>query len=118
MEGISEPLSPVLSALIAFLGIAFTVGTLALIFKQVQGKVIEASDGTRFNSEESCRAYESTLDRLKPLYQESDSSLDKVLGFSQGFLELLKNTGFRDLKTLLKYKGDIQKLVELFDETN
>ncbi len=97
---------------IALLGIALTVGALLVILRQ--GEVIEASDGTRFKSKEACISYEATLETLKPLYEENDSNAYKSFGFKQDFIELLKTTGFKDLKTLMKYRDDIQKLVELF----
>ncbi len=108
------PIEGTLQAIgLALLGIALTVGTLALILRQVSSKSIEASDGCKFSSEEECRLYEIALQKLKPLYEINASNTNNTYGFNQDFLEILKNKGFNDLKTLLKYSSEIQKLSEL-----
>ena len=104
------------SVLIACGGILLTVATFILVFRQEPRNVFEASDGTRFNTEEACSSYESAFEKLKPLYDESTSNLDKSFGFNTGFLELLKTSGFKDLTTLLSYRDDIRKLVEIYEK--
>ncbi len=115
MESTLQNPGPIQAILITLLGIALTVGILTLVFRQVSVKKIKATDGTLFNSEEACKEYEIALNKLNPLYKEDSKNLDKAFGFSEGFLNLLKTTGFNDVKVLLKYKSDLQNLVKLFD---
>ncbi len=109
-------LGPIQSIGIGLLGIALTIGTLTLILRQGTVQGIEASDGTKFSSEEARSAYEAMLKNLKPLYEEDESRMEKGLQFQRGFLGFLKKSGFNDLKTLLIYKDDIKRLVELFEK--
>ncbi len=115
MENTLQTLNPILSIGIVLSGIALTVGTFILIFKQGASKTIVASDGTRFNSEDACSKYEASLERLKPLYDSNDGNMDKTYGFKEGFLETLKNGGFKDVKTLIKYRAEFEKLEEFFE---
>ena len=115
MEYALQNLGPLQSFLISLLGIFFTAGTLALVFRQVSGKSIQASDGTRFSSEEARNSYELAIEKLKPLYEENDINTEKMYGFTQGFLHKLKVSGFKDLQSLVRFKSDIQKLVDLLD---
>ena len=95
------------------LGLLLTVLVLFLLLREQ--KSIQASDGTRFSSEEACRDYEAVLERVKTLYYEKEkkSSSTLTLGLRAEFLKLLKEEGFGEVKTLIKYRDDIKILAEL-----
>ncbi len=100
---------------IALAGILLTVLVLFLLLREQ--KSIKAIDGTRFSSEEACRAYEAVFNRINNLYSDSEKDSSNLnQGFQPGFLKLLKKTGFSDVKILLNYREDFRKLIELFDE--
>ena len=95
----------------------FLLTALVLFLLLREQKSVKAVDGTIFSSEEARRAYESVFKRVDNLYSENDKNSGKVtLGFKSEFLKLLQNDGFADVKTLLIYREDFKKLVELFQE--
>ncbi len=108
-------LGPIQSIGIALAGIGLTAVTFILLFRQGEVITLEASDGTKFRTEEARNSYEALLQKLKPIYEEDELKVNKDFGFKEGFLGLLKSNGFSDLKTLLTFRDDIQKLVELLE---
>ena len=108
-------LGPVQFVAIAIGGVFLTA--LCLFFLLREQKSIQAVDGTRFSSEEACRAYEEVLERINTLYLNigKKPTRDMNLGFHPDFLTLLKNEGFKEVKTLMTYRDDFKRLVELFD---
>ncbi len=99
---------------IAILGSILTAAFLFFLLREQ--KNIKASDGTLFSSEEACKAYENLLNKISTLYLDAGSKTSSELyGIEIDFLRLLKTEGFKEPKTLIKYKEEFKKLVGLFD---
>ncbi len=100
---------------IAITGILLTAFLLFLILREQ--KTIKAIDGTAFASEEACRTYEILLDKMSKLYAASEkNSVRETFGLKPEFLQLLKNEGFSEVKTLIKYRKEFEQLTNLFNQ--
>ena len=87
-----------------------------LFFLLREQKNIEASDGTLFSSEEACKSYEELLQKINKIYLDTENKTSaELFGIQITFIKILQNDGFKDAKTLIKYKEDFRKLVNLFD---
>ena len=99
---------------IAFGGVVLTAAFLFLLLRET--KNIKASDGTLFSSEEACKTYEDLLNKINLLYLDTGEKKPiGPFGMQMAFIQLLKTEGFKDPKTLIKYKEEFKKLVYLFD---
>ena len=108
-------LGPLQYAGIGLAGIVLTA--LVLFFLLREQKSIKALDGTLFSSDEACLAYEAACKRFEKLYSQSDKNSSSAnLGFQTEFLKLLKKDGFVDVKTLLAFRDDFNKLVAMFND--
>ncbi len=78
----------------------------------------EAKDGTKFSTESELKKYSDLLTKLESIYEEKNfqSSNNEILDIKVDFLIQLKNKGFPDLKTLLRFKNDFIKLVRLLED--
>ena len=88
------------------------------IFLRTQKKVFIAIDGTKFQTEEECKEYEKYLERFNGVYNydfNQSNQPDKILGLSSEFIKCLKEEGFSEVKTLIKYREQFKLLSELFD---
>ncbi len=95
-------------------GILLTVSVLYLLLKDQAS--IKASDGTSFQTEEACQAYEDLLDKIKILFEEDltkSSKAENRLGFKPTFLRRLQAEGFNDAKSLITYREEFKKLSDL-----
>ena len=107
-------LGPIQYVGIAIVGVLLTVGFLFFLLREQ--KNIKASDGTLFSSEEARQAYEELLKKVSILYLDNvKKESSELFGMQMTFIKVLQTEGFKDAKTLLKYKDDFKKLVELFD---
>ena len=110
-----------LEALLVLVGLVFTIIFFRYLFfgSNFTRAVFTASDDSTFNSQEACDAYESLLKRISFLYEDESSTKNRskkeISGMKPSFIKLLKEGGFKDLKTLVKYKDDLKKLVDLFE---
>ncbi len=108
-------IGPLQIAGIAIAGTALTSLLLFLLLREQ--KSILASDGTRFSSESARNAYEEILSDITNLYLETTnkSASNDKFGISKEFLKLLKEQGFQETKTLIKFRSDFVKLAKLFE---
>ena len=57
-----------------------------------------------------------SYDNLIKLFDKNELNKDKIYGFNKGFIDVLIDSGFKDLKTLMKFREDFKKLAEIFDK--
>ena len=100
---------------IAFAGVLLTVAFLFLLLREQ--KSFLAIDGTRFASEKACNAYDEVFERMNLLYlKDEKNSESSTLGLQVAFLTLLKEKGFQETKTLMKYRDQFIKLSNLLTQ--
>ncbi len=98
-------------------GLILTAFTLYFLFKQ--SKSIQASDGTRFSTEAQCREYETILLKINSIYQSMDPNAQSdTYGIQSSFISLLFDKGFKEPKTLIKYKNDFQIITDILNASN
>ena len=71
-----------------------------------------ADDGTHFQTEEECRAYEAVSDEIASIWDCRKGDPAK-LGFQSGFIDRLTNGGFHSGTELMKYAPSLLRLAEL-----
>jgi hypothetical protein len=71
-----------------------------------------SEDGTTFEREEDCLAYEATSSVLKQIFEDTGSEAEKALGFEDGFLSYFLE-GFYCLQVLMRYRRSFLRLAEL-----
>ena len=103
-------------AIAGFLLIAIVFLILSL-FKSINKKSFKAEDGSVFDTQEDLDIYEDLYEKTKPLFNvnNEDPSSFPVLGFQKSFLTKIKNDGFTDLKTLIKYRKQFKELSNLIN---
>ncbi len=76
-----------------------------------------ATDGTTFESQSDLAIYQDLFLKTKPLFssEEGSSSDQTILGYDKIFLTNLKTDGFKDLKTLIKYRNQFKSLSSLIN---
>ncbi len=76
-----------------------------------------ATDGSSFKAQSDLDLYQDLLLKTKPLFafDEFTSSTKTILGYDRTFLTNLKAGGFKDLKTLLKYRNEFKALSALIN---
>lgn len=111
----------VLELFLVIVGLIFTTFLLRYTFSSdtKSKKAFLASDGTRFATQKDCDEYDYLLKRLGCLYEQEQTSNPrrnkKTLGMNSLFINKIKSEGFSDLKTLISFKNDFKKLVDLLD---
>ncbi len=103
---------------IGFFLLLAIVFILLFLFKSISKSGFKASDGNIFASQADLDIYQNLLERTKPLFSSdpAKASSDLILGFDTSFLNKLKNGGFIDLKTLIKYRNQFQLLSDLINK--
>ncbi len=105
-----------------YLGIAlsgFLLTGLFLFFLLREQKSYIAIDGTKFSSEKACEAYNKVFERVNLLYiKPENKSESTTLGLSASFIRLLKERGFEETKTLIKYREEFIRLSKLLSTEN
>jgi hypothetical protein len=71
-----------------------------------------SEDGTTFESEEDCLAYEAASSSLKQIFKGNGCEAEKALGFEDGFLAYFSQ-GFYRLEDLMRYRRSFLRLAEL-----
>ena len=104
----------ILTGVLIFLVLGFLV--LFLISKLKKENFV-ATDGASFKSQYDLNLYQELLIKTKPLfsYDEGTSNSQLILGYDKIFLSKLKSEGFRDLKTLIKYRNQFSTLSALIN---
>ena len=73
-----------------------------------------ADDGTTFDKEEDCVAYEGISDEVSLIYDTYNcSDPDAALGFQEGFSLLLKEHGWLCAADLMRFRRSFLRLAEL-----
>ena len=111
--------NPALQILLVIFGFIFTIIFFRYIFASgINGKkIFTASDGKRFYKQEDCNEYDLLLKRLKFIYEEpSGKNRNKKENFDIDllFARKLREGGFPDIATLIRFKDDFKKLADLF----
>ena len=101
-------------SLILFIAIVFLI---LFLYKSTKRYKFISTDGELFDSQSDLDAYQKLLEKTLPLfsYDESKDNNKLVLGFNKSFLNTLRNEGFSDLKTIVKYRKDIQAFSDLIN---
>ena len=107
---------------ITFISIVFfillaLVFLLLFLFKSINKKSFKAIDGSSFENQSDLDLYESLYEKTKPIFTKNDESPSNqlILGFDRSFLEKLTIEGFKDLKTLVKYRKQFRFLSDLIN---
>jgi len=72
-----------------------------------------ADDGTNFETEGECLAYEGISADIACIYHRGVDDAEQQLRFQQGFCCYLTEGGFYDAQTLMKYRGSLLRLAVL-----
>ncbi len=105
-----------LIAIVLFLFLA--IGFLILfLFKSINKKSFKAKDGSVFESQSDLEVYEQLYDKTDSLFtvDYEQVSSQTILGFEKSFLIKLTTDGFKDLKTLVKYRKQVKLLSDLIN---
>ena len=104
----------VLISLFIFLAIVLL---LLFLFKSTNKKSYKADDGSVFESESDLNTYQVLYEKTKPMFSiiNDNGSSQEILGIQKSFLTKLTGEGFKDLKTLVKYRKDIKLLSDLIN---
>ncbi len=96
--------------------ILFIIISLTLIKKK---ETFKASDGSLFMNKEDYEIYENLTIKLAPLFNDSkgNDKLINSLGLDTTFVDLLKNKGFKDLKSIIIYKEQFATLSILLNQS-
>ena len=105
-----------LIAIIAFI-ILSILFLLIFLFNSINKKSFTAEDGSIFSNQDDLDSYHALYEKTKSLFlsDNQDSSNIPILGFEKSFLTKLNNEGFKDLKTLFKYRKQIKTLSDLIN---
>ena len=100
--------------LIVLLAIVFLI---IFLFKSTNKKSFTADDGSIFSNQSDLDLYQKLYEKTKSLFlvDNQDISNTPILGFDKSFLTKLNNEGFKDLKTLFKYRKQIKLLSDLIN---
>ncbi len=76
-----------------------------------------ANDGSIFTSQYDLDLYHDLIIKTQPLFEpdETNSKSKTILGYDKIFIANLKNDGFKDLKTLVKYRNQFKALSALIN---
>tara|TARA_Y100001968_G_scaffold315773_1_gene342749 strand:+ start:747 stop:1079 length:333 start_codon:yes stop_codon:yes gene_type:complete len=87
------------------------------LFKSINKKSFIAQDGSVFDSKSDLDLYQNLYDKTKPLFCPDDlkGSAQQILGFEKIFITKLKQDGFPDLKSLVKYRNQFKLLSDLIN---
>ena len=94
------------------------IGILILFaFKSINKNSFKAYDGSVFESQSDLDLYEKLYEKTKPLFSFDDEqgSSQEILGFEKSFLIKLTIDGFKDLKTLVKFRKQVKSLSDLIN---
>jgi len=105
-----------LIAIIFFVLVA-VVFLLLFLFKSTNKKTFVADDGSVFQSQLDLDIYKKLFEKTKPLFSklDDDGSNSPIIGFEKSFLIKLTSEGFRDLKTLVKFRKQLKSLSDLIN---
>ncbi len=102
-------------ALFILLAIVFL---LLFLVRSTSKKTFKSDDGSVFNNQEDLDLYQKLYEKTKPLFSLDDQQNPNqpVLGFDTIFLNKITKEGFSDLKTLLKYRRQLNSLIDLINK--
>tara|TARA_B100000214_G_C23859544_1_gene577391 strand:- start:436 stop:768 length:333 start_codon:yes stop_codon:yes gene_type:complete len=102
---------------IAFFILLALVFLVIFLFKSINKDKFKADDGSVFDSKSDLDQYNAIYDKTRPLFSvvDNDDSTQSILGFDKFFLTKLTKDGFPDLKTLIKFRGQIKILSDLIN---
>ncbi len=84
-------------------------------------KPFTASDGETFKTQEECDQHDKLLEFFGVYFDESNLKVRNKTQIEQlnlSFLTLLKEGGFEEPSTLIKYRNEFRKLSALFDQAS
>ncbi len=90
---------------------------LIFLFKGINKKSYIADDGTIFDKKSDLDVYNSLYEKTKDIFSivDDNGSNQPILGFEKLFLLTLTKEGFKDLKTLVKYRAQLKSLSDLIN---
>jgi len=102
---------------VAFFILLAIVFLLIFLFKNINKKSFIADDGSVFKNQSDLDLYQTLYEKTKPLFllDEEKGSSQSILGFDKSFLAKLTSEGFPDLKTMIKFRKQIQLLSDLIN---
>ena len=102
---------------IAFFLLLAIVFLLLFLFRSINKKSFIADDGSVFDNQSDLELYQSLYERTKELFSVLDDkdANKEILGFDKLFLNKAINEGFKDLKTIVKYRTQLKSLSDLIN---
>ena len=93
------------------------VSLFLILFKNINKKSFIAEDGSVFKNQSDLDTYQRLYEKTMPLFSSADDngSSQESLGFDKTFLNNLTTDGFKDLKTLIRYRSQIKSLSDLIN---
>ena len=103
--------------LIVFIVILILGFLVLFILSNLKKESFVAIDGASFKSQSDLDIYQDLLLKTKPLFalEDDTSNSTTILGYEKIFLKNLKSDGFRDLKTIIKYRNQFKALSALIN---
>ena len=101
-------------AIFIFLAIVFLV---IFLFKNINKKSFIAEDGSTFENQSDLDVYQNLYSKTQPFFSTDDykGSTQLILGFDKSFISKVTKEGFPDLKTLVKYRKQLNSLSDLIN---
>ena len=87
------------------------------LFKSINKKSYIADDGSIFDNQSDLDLYQSLYEKTKAIFSDVEDNVSNksILGFEKLFLLKLTKDGFKDLKTLVKYRSQFKSLSDLIN---
>tara|TARA_B100000945_G_scaffold37527_1_gene25378 strand:- start:545 stop:877 length:333 start_codon:yes stop_codon:yes gene_type:complete len=102
---------------IAFFILIAMIFLISFLFKSINNKSFIADDGSVFENQSDLDVYQNLYKKTKTLFSvvEDNPSREEFLDFEPSFIAKIKTEGFKDFKTIVKYRIQLKKLSDLIN---
>tara|TARA_Y100001968_G_C19306902_1_gene692111 strand:+ start:658 stop:990 length:333 start_codon:yes stop_codon:yes gene_type:complete len=90
---------------------------LLFLLKSINKKSFIADDGSVFENKKDLDLYQKLYKKKQPLFSVVDDkdSNQSILGFEKSFILKLTSEGFKDLKSITRYRNEFKSLYDLIN---